>query len=192
MYLVKNIMDYGLDGELRRAKKWIINIITTLFLLIALFILIRFSHPIALGFKENLKLMAYSSKIILWEKNNPFDFYREKDSSAQMFMDDKIYEDGIKIRNKNRVEDVEILGLLLRVYRYKHDKYPVATEFVELKPGNEVYEALNSYIYKIPRDPSSFLNYQYYSDGKIYIISYFAETGNKDAPLEPLYKTVIK
>lgn len=157
-----------------------------------LFVLIRFSHPIALSFKENLKLMSYSGRIILWEKNNPSSFYREKDSITQMFMEGKSYKEGIEIRNKIRSEDVEILGLLLKVYQHKHNKYPVATEPVALKPGNEIYETLDSYIYKIPRDPISSSDYQYYSDGKIYMISYFEETADKDVPLESLYKTVIK
>lgn len=185
-------MIYDLDLETRRAKKWIINFISTLFLLIMFVVLMRFSHPIALSFKENLKLMAYSTRIILWEKNNPSDFYREKDSNAQMFGGGKSYEELIKTRNKTRSEDIEILGLLLKVYRYKHDKYPVTIEPAELKPGNEIYEVLNSYIYKIPRDPISSLNYEYYSNGKIYIISYFEETGDKDTPLTLLYKTSVK
>lgn len=185
-------MYYSLDREVRHTKKWMINIISILFLLIMLFLLIRFSHPIALSFKENLKLMLYSSRIILWEKNNPSDFYREKDLITQMGFDGISYENGIKIRNKNRLEDVEILGLLLKVYYHKHKVYPVATESIELKPGNEIYEILDSYIYKIPHDPISYLNYQYYSNGKIYIISYFKETGNKEEPLKIMHKTVIK
>lgn len=185
-------MYHELDGETRRAKRWIINFISSLFLLVVIFVLIRFSHPVALNFKENLKIITYSSKIISWEKNNPASYYREKELTAQMFVGDKNYEEGIKSRNKDRLEDVEILELLLKVYYHKHNKYPIAIEQVELKSGNEIYKVLNSYIYKIPRDPISYLNYKYYSDGKIYVISYFKETGNKEVPLIIVNKTSIK
>lgn len=183
------LYEYDLGREIGQAKKWLFNLgfivaITGIFIF-----LIANSHPFALSFKENLRLMGYNFNIIWWEVNNPSDIYYSDNAYFDKVRSGEDYYSAANIaaRNRQREKDVGVIQTILKLINAKTGAYPRAAEVVKLDNKNGVYKEMKKYNYAVPVDPNPFWSYKYMSKGGTYLLLVDYERGREGQEMSIKY-----
>jgi hypothetical protein len=172
---------YDTDKEIGRAKSWLFNLQFVIAIIgISIFLIVN-SHPLALSFKENLRLIGYNFNIIWWEVNNPSDIYYSDDAYFDKFRSGEDYYSAANLaeRNRQREKDKDVIQIILKLINAKSGTYPKAAEVVKLDNKNNIYKEMKKYNYAVPVDPNPFLSYGYISSGEIYLLSTDYEAGRE-------------